>query len=285
MRKPASLLLLSLIIATPLFAQVADGDRHYALRAEGAQGGRARTEQIDAAIAAYQRALAQNAGDVDAQWKLLRAYRFKGAYAAQTNEQKKAIYAVAKTAGERARAVVERLLAARGVKSPSTASEKEVANAARAIPGAAQVYLWDAVNWGEWALAYGKLAAARQGAADRIRREATIALLVDPALEAAAPARVLGRLHDQTPRIPFITGWASSKDAVRFLNESLRLAPGNKLTMVFLAEALVANDSSKKPEAIRLLRAAIAAPDDPSYAVEDAAATGDARRLLKAWSA
>ena len=37
------------------------------------------------------------------------------------------------------------------------------------------------------------------------------------ASKAARPSRVLGRLHDQTPRIPFITGWASSKEAVRFL--------------------------------------------------------------------
>ncbi|MBV8517252.1 MAG: hypothetical protein JO197_07605 [Acidobacteria bacterium] len=287
MRKLASLLLLLSLIAAakPLFAQTADGDRHYALRAEGAQGGRAKAEHVDAAIAAYQRAVAQNPGDLDARWKLLRAYRFKGAYVASSNDEKKTIYGTAKTEGERARAVVERLLTSHGVKSPASASEKDVANAARIIPGAAEVYLWDAVNWGEWALAYGKLAAARQGAADRIRRQATIALLVDPKLEGGAPARVLGRLHDQTPHIPFITGWASSKEAVRFLNESLRVAPTNKLTMVFLAEALVDNDSAKKPEAIRLLRAVVAAPNDPNYLVEDAAATDDARRLLRSWGA
>jgi tetratricopeptide (TPR) repeat protein len=284
MRQLASLLLFFLAV-TPLFAQVADGDRHYALRAEGAEGGRAKAEHVDAAIAAYQRAVAQNAGDLDARWKLMRALRFKGAYVAVTNDQKKPIYDAAKTEGERTRTAVERLLAAHGVKSPSSASEKHVANAARVIPGAAEFYLWDAVNWGEWALAYGKLAAVRQGAADRIRREATIALLVDPKLEAAAPARVLGRLHDQTPHIPFITGWASLKEAVRFLNESLRLAPANKLTMLFLAEAMVDNDSSKKPEAIRILRATVAAPNDPAYLVEDAAATNDARAVLRSWGA
>ena len=46
--------------------------------------------------------------------------------------------------------------------------------------------------------------------------------LIDPKLEGAAPSRVLGRLHDQTPRIPFITGWASNREAVRFLNDSLK---------------------------------------------------------------
>lgn len=264
----------ALAFTLPVFAQVADGDRHYAQRAAGAP-------HTDAAIAAYQRAIAQNANDLTAHARLLRAYRFKGAYLAKSNEEKKKVYGVAKTAGEQALAAVGRQLAARGVKAD--APEKTVAAAARAIDGAADVYLWDAVNWGEWALAYGKMAAARQGAADRIRRGATIAHLAAPALEGGAPSRVLGRLHDQTPRIPFITGWASQKEAVRFLNESLKHDPANKLTMVFLAEAMVADSSGAKGRATELLRKVIAAPNHPDFEVEDAAATADAKALLKKW--
>ncbi len=272
-----------LVLAAPLLAQTAEGDRQYAARATGARGGRAVAAPIDAAIAAYQRAIAQNPNDLEAHAKLLRAYRFKGAYVAANNEEKKKIYAIAKTAGQAALAVVNRQLAARGVKAD--APEKNVAAAVRAIPGTAEVYLWDAINWGEWALAYGKMAAARQGAADTIRREATIAHLADPALEMGAPARVLGRLHDQTPRIPFITGWASSKEAVKFLEESLKHDPTNKITLVFLAEALVANDSAAKPRAIQLLRTTVDAPIHPEYTVEDAAAVADARALLTKWKA
>jgi tetratricopeptide (TPR) repeat protein len=272
-----------LVLTLPLLAQTAEGDRQYAARATGAKGGRAVAGPIDTAIAAYQRAIAQNPNDIEAHAKLLRAYRFKGAYVAANNDEKKKIYALAKTAGQTALGVVNRQLASRGVKAD--ASEKSVAAAARAIPGAAEVYLWDAINWGEWALAYGKMAAARQGAADTIRREATIAHLIDSALEMGAPARVLGRLHEQTPRIPFITGWASSKEAVKFLEESLKHDPTNKITLVFLAEALVANDSGAKPRAIQLLRSTINAPIHPEYAVEDAAAIDDARALLKKWGA
>jgi len=261
-----------------LFAQVVDGDRHYAMRAEGAQGGRAKAEHIDAAIAAYQRG-----GTLESQWKLLRAYRFRGAYVAATTDEKKKVYGAAKKAGEQALATVNKLLAAHGVKA--NAPEKQMAEAVRAIPGAAEVFLWDAVNWGEWALAYGKMAAVREGAADRIRREATIAMLADPRIEGGAPARVLGRLHDQTPRIPFITGWASQKEAVRFLNESLKLDPGNKVTIVFLAEAMVANDSKTKPQAIKMLRDTVSVPNDPEFLVEQAAAVEDAKVLLRKWGA
>lgn len=258
----------ALVVALPLFAQVADGDRHYENRANGT---------IDSAIAAYSRAIAANPNDLVAHARLLRAYRFKGAYVAKSSEEKKKVYGTAKEAGEKALAAVAMALGGGAVK----ADEKAVAALARKVPGAADIYLWDAINWGEWALAYGKMAAARQGAADRIKRGATIAHLADPRLENGSPSRVLGRLHDQTPSIPFITGWASSKEAVRFLEESRKYDPANKLTAVFLAEALVSNDSGTKPRAIQLLRDAIAAPIDPKFAVEDAAALADAKALLK----
>jgi tetratricopeptide (TPR) repeat protein len=269
--------------ALPSFAQVSEGDQHWNARAEGHQGGRAKAAQIDAAIAAYRKAVAQEPSNLDARGKLLRAVRLKGAYVASTNDQKKVIYEIAKNDGNAAMAIVNRQLAAKGVKPD--APEKNVADTARAIPGAAEVFFWDSVNWGEWALAYGKMAAVRQGAADRIRREATIAMLIDPKLDGGGPQRVLGRLHDQTPHVPFITGWASSKEAVRFLRESNKIDPTNKITRVFLANALVSNDSKNAPEAIRILREVINSPNDPSYEVENAQAQEDARALLRDWGA
>jgi len=265
---------LSLFAATAAPAQVAEGDQHYALRAEGHVGGHAKPAQIDAAIAAYQRAISANGRDLEARWKLLRAYRFKGAYVASTNDEKKKVYSEAKKAGEEALALLH---------VAPKATEKQAADAVRTIPGAGETFLWDAVNWGEWALAYGKMAAAREGAADRIKREATIAMLIDPKLEGGAPPRVLGRLHDQTPHIPFMTGWASEKEAVRFLEESLKYDPTNKITKVFLAEAMVSNDGKTKPRAVQLLRECVSAPNSPEYEVEQAAATEDARALLKKW--
>ena len=275
-----NLLAALVLLALPLSAQVAEGDRHYARRHEGAQGARAKSGPIEAAVAAYEKAVAASQNDLEAHWKLLRALRFQGAFTTATNDEKKRVYGVAKSAGQRALAAASRRLA--GVDAAEAAPEK-VAGAGRGIAGVGEIHLWDAVNWGEWALAYGKLAAARQGAADRIRREATIAMLIDPRMEGGAPARVLGRLHDQTPRIPFITGWASSKEAVRFLEQSLRLDPSNKLTMLFLAEALVANDSSAKPRAVQILRTVTGTPNHPDYLVEDAAAVEDAKKLLAKW--
>src|SRR5579859_3262447 len=141
----ASAILIAAAVAAP--AQLAEGDQHWALRAEGHQSGHAQAAQIDAAIAAYRRAVAQNPNDLEARWKLLRAIRFKGAYVATTNEEKKQVYGEAKTAGEDALAVVNRELAAKGLREPDKAKANDVANAVRTIPSAAEIYFWDSVNW------------------------------------------------------------------------------------------------------------------------------------------
>jgi len=213
-------LALLLVCAAAAFAQIPDGDQHWAARAEGHQGGHARADHANAALAAYQKAVQVDPNNLEARWKLLRSYRFKGQYVATTTDEKKAIYAEAKHAGDAAMSVLDAQLRAKGVTSITKATEKQIADAARSIPGANAVFLWDAINWGEWALVYGKLAAVKEGAADRIKREATIAYMIDPKFDGGAPGRVLGRLHDQTPHVPFITGWASSKEAVKYLLES-----------------------------------------------------------------
>lgn len=274
---------LTLLFAGPLSASVAEGDRHWARRAEGSEGATARPEPVEAAITAYERALRGDPTNLNARWKLMRALRFKGAYVARDANAKKALFDQGRTIGEKGITVVESILRTRGISRPDKASTEQVAGIARAIPGAGELYLWDAITWGEWAQVYGKLAAVRQGAADRIRREATIALEIDQAMEGAGPGRVLGRLHNQTPRVPFLTGWASDDKAVGFLRQSLGLNPGDKLTMVFLAEAMVAANRSAKPEAIAILNKVLDTPNDPQFAVEAAAAQQDARRLLDSW--
>ena len=271
-----------LFLSLPLVAQVAEGDKHWAARAEGHQSGHAAAGEIDQAIAAYRNAITKNPADLEARWKLLRAMRFRGAYVLTTNEQKKALYADAKKEGDAAIEVLGNALKSKGIASIQHDNESKVANAARGVSGAAEIFHWDAVNWGEWALAYGKMAAAREGAADKIRRDERVALAIDPHLDNGGPQRVLGRLYDQTPHIPFITGWASSREGVRFLRESLKQGP-SKITSVFLAEAMVNDDSSSKPQAEQILHQVISSPNDRNYEVEEARAVEDAQALLHKW--
>ena len=53
----------ALLLAATTFGQIADGDAEWAKRAEGHEGGHAKAAHVDAAIAAYQRAVTQNPND------------------------------------------------------------------------------------------------------------------------------------------------------------------------------------------------------------------------------
>ena len=281
--KQASAFLLVALLALPATAQIATGDENWRLRAEGSQGANANPARIDAAIAAYRAAITAEPSTVEARWKLARAFWFKGKYTTSNNETKKTIFLQARNFTQEALTLLEKTLKSRGIAGLDKASNEAVAKASRAIPHAGDTFYWDSVAWGEWAVAFGKMAAVRQGAADRILHSSTIAMLIDPMIGAGGGERVLGRLHNQTPRVPFVTGWASDKLAVKYLKQSLSREPGDKVTKVFLAEAMVAESSTNKKAAIALLREVLNTPDDPAFAVEHAGAQSDARKLLADW--
>src|SRR5437870_13669265 len=100
--KRAMATVLGILCASAVLGQIPDGDPHWSARAEGSQNGHAKADHINAAIAAYQKAIAQDPNDLEPHWKLLRTLRFKGAYVATTNEEKRQVYGVAKQAGEQA---------------------------------------------------------------------------------------------------------------------------------------------------------------------------------------
>jgi hypothetical protein len=156
--------------------------------------------------------------------------------------------------------------------------------AAKAIPGVVPSFLWAAVDWGKWALVFGKTAAARQGAADRIRDYAAAVVLLDPSFEFGAGYRVLGRLHHQTPAIPFFTMWASRDEALKYLRRSVTAGPKHFYNRLYLAEAMWDYEKDKRSEARRMLEELVAAAPSSDYLVEDRRAQEDARALLSRWA-
>jgi len=236
---------------------VADGDGHYARRAEGAHGSVADPREADLAIAAYRQAVTADLGDLTALARLLRALNFRGAFCGAAVEQQKAIYDEGKRLGQ---AAVDRLDARAG-------KGRERVAALRAITGAADVYYWTAAHWGQWGLVRGTFAAARSGVAGRVRDLAQTVVDVDPALEEGGGYRVLGRLHDQAPHLPLITGWVSHAKAVEYLRKSYELGPRNPVTWFFLGEALV-NGPHDLDEARRFLTKCAETPPRADYLVE-----------------
>lgn len=241
---------------------LAQADGEYARRADGAAGSRAKPARIDAAIEAYRRALAMDAESAEARFKLQRALFFRASFCAAEPRERLLILEQARALGDDAIDRIEKRIGA-SQRGPRTL-------ALRRIPGAAPLYFWSAVSWGEWALARGKLAAARAGAGGRIRELAQTVVDVDPELEQGGGHRILGRLHDQSPRLPFLTGWVSRRQALSHLRAALAIGPRNSVNQLFLAEAILNHEPASREEARRLLSLCAGSPARDEYRVEDA---------------
>jgi tetratricopeptide (TPR) repeat protein len=260
--------------ADAVAAAIADGDAHYARRAEGAHGGTADPREADLAIQAYRRARAASPSDLDALAHLLRALHFRGAFCGADLPSRKKIFDEGRLLGQ---AAVDQL--EKGVEARSAA---ERLAALRATPGAAGAYYWTAAHLGQWALARGTFAAARAGVAGRLRTLADTVIALDPALEEGGGYRLLGRLHHQAPRIIFVTGWVSKTKAIEYLRKSYALGPTNPVTWFFLGDALLDGDASLADEGRGFLRKCIDTPPRADYVVESAYYADLARARLAA---
>ena len=257
---------------------VAAGDAAWARRADGHQGGKAAAGTIEEAIGHYERAVKEQPARLEASWKLLRALFFKGEHVAQSREDKQRIFGHGKEVAE---AAVDRLAQRVGGRAKLDAmTPAQAAKALSGIPEATPIVLWAGVHWGLWGDNFGRLAAARQGVGDKIRRYAEIGIALDERYDEAAGHRLLGRLHDQAPKVPFFTGWVDRDKAVAELRQAVALAPENTLNHLYLAEAILDHQPAKAAEAKDILRKLIARTPRPDWLVEDEKAIAQGKALL-----
>lgn len=262
---------------------VTDGDRWYLKRQEGRVGAKASLGPISQAIAAYDKA-AQAPDLVEARWKLARALYFKGAYTGLDPDQRKAVFAKARIVSEEAIGILQRTLEQKGVKGILDMAPQALAGTLKDRTDSAPTYFWAAVSWGQWALSMGKVEAAKTGAADKIRDYSLTVIGIDPEFEEGGGYRVLGRLNDEAPWIPFITGWVSRDEALKALRLAVQTDKRNMLNRHFLAEALYKDGSAaEKAEAVGLEEAVAAESPSPQHLVEDLSTQQIARTNLAAW--
>lgn len=246
---------------------LAAADAAWVRRDEGRAGARASSRRISEAVSGYETATA-SLDSIEARWKLSRALFFEGKFTGLDREGQRAKFEKARDAGEEALALLRK-------RGDSLASD----------PDAAPTYFWAAVAWGEWAQVVPKLTAAKAGAAAKVRDYASKVIALDPKFEEGGGYRVLGRLHDRAPKIPFVTGWVSRSEALRNLRLAVEVAPRNFVNRHFLAEALAAGNRSGKEEAVRIEQEVVADAPSPSHLVEDVAVQEEAKRHLLAWTA
>ncbi|MFN2387871.1 MAG: hypothetical protein ABR576_16590 [Thermoanaerobaculia bacterium] len=263
--------------------KIAEGDDHYRSRHEGRSGARADPGPISRAITAYE-AAAEERSNAEARWKLARALYFRAAYTGLDAQGRLAILELARRVGDEALSILAERAEARGHAGVLRKPPGETARALHDDVDASPAFFWSAVAWGEWALAVGKVKAARTGAATRIRDSAATVIALDPDFEEGGGHRILGRLHHQAPRIPLLTGWVSRREALRHLRAAAKSHPRNFVNRLFLAEALADGGPGQRAEAIRIVRELLREKPSPGHFVEEVKIQQDARRDLAVWS-
>lgn len=255
---------------------LAEADRLWRERARGQVAGVPDAAPIDRAIAAYRALLARRPEDLEVRWKLLRAEQFRGDYVLRDAEAKLRLYEAARELADASR----RLLLERH-ELVSVADDPEVVS--EGLTGdveAAALYYYSAVHWGRWGEATGRLQAARQGVATKLRDFATVVIRIDETFDDAAGYRLLGRLHTEAPHIPFVTGWVDRDRAVSALVRACEIAPDNPFNQVYLADALLRFRPDRRAEAKTRLEQVVGSPPRSDQLIEDLTAIAEARRLL-----
>lgn len=261
---------------------LARGDAAWERRTEGHAELRAAPGPIAEAIAAYEEAFADRPDDLETRWKLMRALLYQGEYVFEDPDEKLAVFARGRDLGE---AGLDQLAAASvGRQALDRMDVAEAVRALRDAPEVEALVFWTVVHWGVWGRETGKMAAVRQGVAGKVRRYSEILIGLDESYENAGGYRILGRLHFEAPKVPFITGWVDDRKALTFLERAVELGPDDPLNELYLIEAVHKNDRSRRAEALERLRALLERAPRPGHPVEDGRTLANARAILREWT-
>jgi len=243
----------------------------YARRAEGSEGPDCAPANIEAALDAYRHAMTLDPDSLAARRGFLRAVFFRVGFCKVEPGSMAPLFEEAKQLGDE---TVQRLEAGR------SGSRKEKLTAVlRSDPLAAEVFLWTAAAWGQWAVDH-KIAAAWQGTAGKMRDLAEVVNAVRPETLDGGGYLILGRLHTEAPKIPFLTGWVSKEKGLAALRQGLTYLPHGKNHLFFLGAALVEHDPKTREEGLALLRRCAETPASSQGVVEDRHYMDKASRLL-----
>jgi hypothetical protein len=261
---------------------ITEGDVHYARRQDGRVGAQANPREIALAVASYDRA-AEAPDSAEARWKLARALYFQAAYTGQDADSQAAIYEKARRVGDDAIHILERRAKNRGAAPFEGRAPSDIAAAVLSDRDASPTFFWTAVAWGQWALTSGKMKAARTGAAEKIRDDASVVIALDPDFEEGGGYRILGRLHHQAPKVPFLTSWVSRDKALENLRRAVAVNDRNFVNRHFLAEALADGGPAERAEAVQIEEKLVADAPSPGHLVEDLSTQIEAKTNLAKW--
>lgn len=242
-------------------AQIEEGNRAWAQRAEVLEERLATPTRIEDAIRHYREALVVDPLSLEASWRLLRALHYAIDF---TNMED----------GEKDARVVEAVELA-------SASNEALETVQGTDSDRAHLLFWSAIAWGTRAKRVGLLTIVREGAASRMHDYAEQSASLDPSVDQGGALRLLSRLHATLPRVPFVSGWVDRDKALALAERAYALDaahPGNRLV---LALTLLDRAPDRRNEASELLESVASAEARSEFLVEDMAIREQAREQLE----
>jgi len=277
--------LAALIGFLPLAAradEVARGDSAWARRAEGEREGRPLPGPIGEALRSYESALSARPRSLEARWKLLRALHFAGDFSARDEQQSRPIFDRAREVSEQGLDLLAHEVGSRVRLEEIDPGEIQGWLAAADVSSSdvARLYFWSAINWGAWSRNAGLLSAVRQGVANRIHRYTLVTIALEPEYDEGGAFRLLGRLHGELPRVPFVSGWVDRDESIPLLEQAYAMAPQNPGNRLLLALTLLDLAPERRAEALALLKQVEGLTPRTSMRIEDLAMRREARARL-----
>lgn len=264
--------------------ELSRGDAAWARRAEGERDGRPLPGPIQEATRAYQRALLARPESLEARWKLLRALHFAGYFASGDTEEQRSIFDRAREVSEQGLALLADRVGS-GVRLEELQPEQirsrlELADVSPS--DVARLYFWSAINWGAWGRNVGLIGAVRQGVANRLHRYTSTTIALEPEYDDGGAFRLLGRLHAELPRVPFVSGWVAREQAIPLVERAYAMAPENPGNRLLLGLTLLDLAPERRGEAIDLLKRVDGLTPRPFMRIEDLTMRKEARDRLAA---
>jgi hypothetical protein len=262
--------------------EVVRGDSAWARRAEGEREGRPLQGPIRESVRSYEGALSDRPESLEARWKLLRALHFSGDFAAPDADEARRIFDRAREVSEQGLDLLAKRVGSR--KRLEEMAPEEIRGRLAATDvfsrDVARLYFWSAINWGAWSRNAGLLSAVRQGVANRIHRYTLVTIALEPEYDEGGAFRLLGRLHGELPRVPFVSSWVDRDESIPLLERAYAMAPENPGNRLLLALTLLDLAPERRREALDLLEQVEELTPRPSMRIEDLAIRREARDRL-----
>ena len=267
-------------------ASAEPGREAWDARAEGASDEWAAAEPIARSIQAYRSSLEAAPDSLELSWRLMRSLHFAGTFTELETAERREHFDEGVRVGEAAlETLAGRLDGTRldELDDLDPVATRKALEAAGLDPRAvARVYFWTAIHWGSGSGSMGLVEIVRQGVANRLHRYARVGLALEPEYEEGGLYRLLGRLHAQLPRVPFVSGWVDRDRALPLLREGLRIGPDHPGNALLLGITILELDPDRAQAGRELIERAARTPIRPSTRVEDRAIRRQAQARLTA---